>query len=286
MLEALHTALDLSVALFIAGVLFVAGLEVTFAQALAPLKNRSILIRSLLANIVLAPLIVYAMSIVFPLERPFMIGVLLYGFAAGAPYTPKLVSVAAGDVPTSIGLTILLTVLTIFYMPLILPFLVPGTSIGIWDIAEPLLLQMFVPLVIGLLLRHFNEQLAAKALRPANVIVNLSLLVFLVLALVLHHEALPAIVGTGVVSSAAALTVLTFGAGCLLGRGGQKGKVTLGLVTTARNIGAAATIAMANFGNEPEVLLTIVVCLFVVFALAFPAAKLYSTRRRSCHAET
>lgn len=286
MLEALHTALNLSVALFIAGVLFVAGLEVTFAQALAPLKNRSILIRSLLANIVLAPLIVYAMSIVFPLERPFMIGVLLYGFAAGAPYTPKLVSVAAGDVPTSIGLTILLTVLTIFYMPLILPFLVPGTSIGIWDIAEPLLLQMFVPLVIGLLLRHFNEQLAAKALRPANVIVNLSLLVFLVLALVLHHEALLAIVGTGVVSSAAALTVLTFGAGCLLGRGGQKGKVTLGLVTTARNIGAAATIAMANFGNEPEVLLTIVVCLFVVFALAFPAAKLYSTRLRSCHAET
>lgn len=286
MLEALHTALDLSVALFIAGVLFVAGLEVTFAQALAPLKNRSILIRSLLANIVLAPLIVYAMSIVFPLERPFMIGVLLYGFAAGAPYTPKLVSVAAGDVPTSIGLTILLTVLTIFYMPLILPFLVPGTSIGIWDIAEPLLLQMFVPLVIGLLLRHFNERLAAKALRPANVIVNLSLLVFLVLALALHHEALLAIVGTGVVSSAAALTVLTFGAGCLLGRGGQKGKVTLGLVTTARNIGAAATIAMANFGNEPEVLLTIVVCLFVVFALAFPAAKLYSTRRRSCHAET
>jgi ACR3 family arsenite transporter len=286
MLEALHTVLNLSVSLFIAGVLFVAGLEVTFAQALAPLKNRSILIRSLLANIVLAPLIVYAMSIVFPLERPFMIGVLLYGFAAGAPYTPKLVSVAAGDVPTSIGLTILLTVLTIFYMPLILPFLVPGTSIGIWDIAEPLLLQMFVPLVIGLLLRHFNEQLAAKALRPANVIVNLSLLVFLVLALVLHHEALLAIVGTGVVSSAAALTVLTFGAGCLLGRGGQKGKVTLGLVTTARNIGAAATIAMANFGNEPKVLLTIVVCLFVVFALAFPAAKLYSTRRRSCHAET
>ena len=285
MLEALHTALDLSVALFIAGVLFVAGLEVTFAQALAPLKNRSILIRSLLANIVLAPLIVYAMSIVFPLERPFMIGVLLYGFAAGAPYTPKLVSVAAGDVPTSIGLTILLTVLTIFYMPLILPFLVPGTSIGIWDIAEPLLLQMFVPLVIGLLLRHFNERLAAKALRPANVIVNLSLLVFLVLALVLHHEALLAIVGTGVVSSAAALTVLTFGAGCLLGRGGQEGKVTLGLVTTARNIGAAATIAMANFGNEPKVLLTIVVCLFVVFALAFPAAKLYSTRGRSRDAE-
>jgi predicted Na+-dependent transporter len=51
------------------------------------------------------------------------------------------------------------------------------------------------------------------------------------------------------------------------------------LATTARNIGAAATIATANFGDEPEVLITIAVCMFVVFALAFPAAKLYFHKR-------
>ncbi len=76
-----------------------------------------------------------------------------------------------------------------------------------------------------------------------------------------------------------ALTLLTFGLGYLLGPGGEKGKVTLGLATTARNIGAAATIATANFGDEPEVLITIAVCMFVVFALAFPVAKLYFHKR-------
>jgi len=279
MLETLHVVLDISIAVFIAGVLFASGLEVTFEQVLTPLKNRSVVIRGLLANIVLAPLVVYAMSIVFPLERPFMIGVLLYGFASGAPYTPKLVGAAAGDVPSSIGSTMLLTILTILYMPVVLPFLVPGTEIGMWEIAKPLLLQMFVPLMIGLGIRHFSGGVAAKMLKPANITVNLSLLVFLVLALVLHHEELLATVGTGAVTSAVVLTVLTFGVGYLLGPGGARGKVTLGLITTARNIGAAATIATANFGDDPRVLITIAVCMFAVFALAFPAAKFYFSKR-------
>ncbi len=279
--EALPLALDVSIAVFIAGVLFVAGLDVTFQQLLTTLRNRPVVGRALLANVVLAPLIIYAMSVIFPLERPYMIGVLLYGFASGAPYTPKLVGAAAGNVPDSIGLTVLLTVLTILYMPLILPFLVPGTEIGIWDIAKPLLLQMFVPLVIGLCIRHFSDRVAQKLLKPSNVIVNLALAVFVVLALTLHHEELLGIVGTGAVTFAVALTLLTFGLGYLLGTNGQKGKVTLGLVTTARNIGAAATIATANFGDDPRVLITIAVCMFVVFALAFPMAKLYFRNRLS-----
>jgi len=281
MLETLHIVLDLSIVVFIAGVLFVSGLEVTFEQVLTPLKNRSLVARALLANVVLAPLLVYAGSIVFPLEGPFMIGVLLYGFASGAPYTPKLVAVAAGDVPSSIGITILLTILTILYMPFVLPYLVPGTVIGVWEIGKPLLLQMFVPLMIGLGVRHFAPRAAARTLKPANVLVNASLLVFLVLALLLHHEALLATAGTGAVSFAVVLTLLTFALGYLLGPGGEKGKVTLGLATTARNIGAAATIATANFGDEPEVLITIAVCMFVVFALAFPVAKLYFNKRLS-----
>jgi BASS family bile acid:Na+ symporter len=281
MYESLKIALDLSIALFIGGVLFVAGLEVTLAQALEPLRNRQVLVRALLANIVLAPLVVYLMSVLFPLERPFMIGVLLYGFAAGAPYTPKLVSMAGADVPTSIGITILLTLVTIVLMPLILPVLIPGMKIGIWEIAKPLLLQMFVPLVIGFSIRQFSQSLAAKLLGPANLIVNLSLLSFLVLAVFLHHEDLGATVGTGAITSAIALTLITFGVGYLLGPGGEKNKVTLGLITTARNIGAAATIATANFGDEPKILFTIAICMFVVFLIAFPAAKLFFRDRLS-----
>lgn len=281
MAEILEIVLNVAIAVFIAGVLFTAGLEVTLEQVLKPLKNVPVVTRALIANVVLSPLIVYAMSIWFPLERPYMIGILLYGFSSGAPYTPKLVRAAAGHVPNSIAATMLLTVLTILYMPFVLPHLVPGTEIGIWEIGKPLLLQMFVPLVIGLTIRHFKGQAAAKLLKPANVVVNLSAVLFLVLALVLHWEELSATVGTGAVTSAIALTLMTFGVGYLLGPGGRRGRVTLGLITTARNIGAAATIATANFRDDPRVLITVAVCMFVVFALAFPTARLYFNKRLS-----
>lgn len=281
MYETLEVILNISIAVFIAAVLFSAGLEVTFEQVLKPLRNGPIVARALIANLIVTPLIVYAMSVWFPLERPYMIGVLLYGLAAGAPYTPKLVGAAAGDVPNSIAATMLLTVLTIIYMPLVLPFLIPGTEIGVWAIAKPLLLQMFVPLLIGLAIRHFRARLAEKMLKPSNLIVNLSLLVFLVLAVVNHGDALSATIGTGTITSAIVLTLAAFGVGYLLGPGGKKGKVTLGLITTARNIGAAATIATANFKDDPRVLITVAVCMFVVFALAFPTAKLYFSKRLS-----
>jgi BASS family bile acid:Na+ symporter len=281
MYETLEIILNISIAVFIAGVLFSAGLEVTFEQVLKPLKNGPVVARALVANLILTPLIVYAMSLWFPLERPYMIGVLLYGFAAGAPYTPKLVGAAAGDVPNSIAATMLLTVLTIIYMPFVLPFLIPGTEIGIWAIAKPLLLQMFVPLVIGLAIRNFKDRLAATLLKPANLVVNVSLVLFLVLAVVLHRDELAATIGKGAITSAIVLTLSAFGVGYLLGPGGQKGKVTLGLITTARNIGAAATIATANFKDEPSVLITVAVCMFTVFALAFPMAKFYFNKRLS-----
>ena len=160
-------------------------------------------------------------------------------------------------------------------MPFALPYLVPGSSIGVWDIAKPLLLQMFVPLVAGLAIRNQRERLAKKLHRPANLIVNLSALVFLTLALVLHWEELTAMIGTGAIASAVAVTLVAFVVGYAFGPGRLRGRATLGLITTARNIGAAATIATANFGDDPRVLMTVAVCMFVVFAIAFPAAKLY-----------
>lgn len=275
----LEVVLNVAIAVFIAGVLFAAGLEVSLRQVLEPMKNAGLVARALAANLVIVPALVYGMSVFFPLERPYMIGVLLYGFAAGAPYTPKLVNVANGDVPSSIAATMLLTVLTIIYMPFVLPWLVPGTEIGVWEIAKPLLLQMFVPLMLGLGVRHVSESAARTLRRPANVIVNLSAIVFLVLALVLHSEELAATIGTGAITSAMALTLAAFIVGFLLGPDRLRGKVTLGLITTARNIGAAATIATANFRDDPRVLITVAVCMFVVFALAFPLAKLYFNKR-------
>jgi predicted Na+-dependent transporter len=140
---------------------------------------------------------------------------------------------------------------------------------------------MFVPLLAGLLIRHTSESAATKLRRPANILVNLSALIFLVLALVLHWDELAATARTGAVAYAILLTIVAFAIGYLLGPGKMRGRVTLGLITTARNIGAAATVATANFRDDPRVLITVALCMFVVFALAFPVSKLFFSKRLS-----
>ncbi len=279
MVQSLEIVLNVAIAVFIAGALLTAGLEVTLAEVIEPLRDRSNVARAVLTNVALTPLFVYTMSIWFPLERPYAIGILLYGFAAGAPYTPRLVAVAKGDVSSSIGLTILLTVLTIAYMPVVLPFLVPGAEIGIWQIALPLFFQMLVPLVVGIAIRHAKPAVAEKMRAPANRVVNSSAVTFLVLAVALHHGELAATFGKGVITSAVLLTAVAFGLGFGLAAPRLRDRVTLGLTTTARNIGAAATIATANFGNDRRVLISVAMCMFVVFALAFPIARVVLAKR-------
>ena len=68
-----------------------------------PLKNARLVILALLANFVLVPLLAFAITKVIPLDESLQIGVILLGTAAGAPFIPKLVQGAKGNVPMRLG---------------------------------------------------------------------------------------------------------------------------------------------------------------------------------------
>ena len=70
--------------------------------------------------------------------------------AAGASFLPLLVQVARADVAASVGVLVLLMGTTVFYQPLVLPFLLPGVQVNPLDVARPLVLLMLLPLAIGL----------------------------------------------------------------------------------------------------------------------------------------
>ena len=104
------------------------GLSLTMAQILQPLKNTRLVILALLANFVLVPLLAYTITLVIPLEQSLQIGLIVLATAAGAPFLPKLVQGAKGNVALGVGLMTLLMVVTIIYVPIILPLLLPGVE--------------------------------------------------------------------------------------------------------------------------------------------------------------
>src|SRR6266700_2599369 len=126
------------------------GLSLTVPQIIAPLRNVRLVILALFANFVLIPLIAYGIIRVIPLAEPLQIGLILLATAAGAPFLPKLVQVARGDIAFGVGLMVLLMVVTIIYMPIVLPLLLSGVQVDPWAIAQSLILLMLIPLGIAL----------------------------------------------------------------------------------------------------------------------------------------
>ena len=75
---------------------------------------------------------------------------------------------------------------------------------------------------------------------------------------------------TGALVYGVLLTLAAFAVGYILGPGRMRGRVTLGLITTARNIGAAATVALV-FTSTGDVVLTL--ALFLIAHTGFVAGK-------------
>ncbi|NIM93408.1 MAG: hypothetical protein GTO18_06820 [Anaerolineales bacterium] len=121
MSEILETIAMLSVLVFVISSMLSMGLSLTIKQIIEPLKNTRLVILALIANFILVPIVAYGLSILLSLDESISIGLILVSTAAGAPFLPKLVEVAKGNTALSVGMMVLLMVVTIIYVPLVLP---------------------------------------------------------------------------------------------------------------------------------------------------------------------
>ena len=81
-------------------------------------------------------------------------GLLLLGFAAGAPLLPKLAEAGRADVASATALMVLLMAASVVVMPLALPLFVKGAQVNPWQIAAPLVVLMLAPLALGMAARQ------------------------------------------------------------------------------------------------------------------------------------
>src|ERR1700745_805268 len=115
------------------------------------------------------------------LDEPFGIGLLVLGCAAGAPFLPKLAELAKGNLAFAVGAMVLLMVVTVGYLPVVLPLLLEGVSVDPWKIARSLILLMLLPLAVGLALKAYYEAMAARVKPALDWISNISLILLVLL---------------------------------------------------------------------------------------------------------
>jgi predicted Na+-dependent transporter len=165
MTEALSLLFNLSVLIFVLASMFRMGLNLTIKQVVEPMRNVTLVLKALAANFILAPLLAFALARVIGLDQQLAIGLFILGVCAGAPLLAKYAQVAKGDLAFTLGLMVLLMVVTIIFAPLVLPLLLPGVQVDAWGMIQSLVLTMLIPLAAGLFVKARYESLA-ESLSP------------------------------------------------------------------------------------------------------------------------
>src|SRR5262245_22418411 len=162
-MELMQQAASIAVLAFVLSSMVAMGLGLTVHQIIAPLRNVRLVVLSLLANFVLMPLGAIALAALLRLDPPLGVGLLVLGAAAGAPFLPKLAQIAKGNLAFAVGLMVLLMVITVGYLPLVLPVVLQGVSVNPARIARSLVLLMLLPLAGALALNATCPATAARA---------------------------------------------------------------------------------------------------------------------------
>jgi BASS family bile acid:Na+ symporter len=232
---------------------------------------------ALLANFVLVPLLAYVVTRLLTLEPSMEIGLILVSTAAGAPFLIKLAQMADGDLAFAAGLLVLLLVVTMAYMPLVVPLIAPDAAVSTTSIAKPLVLTMLLPLGVGLFVDAWNEPLTMRLLPFMNKASSLALVLLVGSTFLLNFQAILGVFGTGAILGALVVIGAAFGLGYVLGGPGTRTREVMGLGTAQRNIAAATVVATQSFDNTNTVVMVVVTSI-VSMALLFPVAGVLRKR--------
>jgi predicted Na+-dependent transporter len=262
------------------------GLNLTLPEVLAPWKKKWLLSISLVANFVVVPLFALFILYLFPLDVDLATGLILVAAAAGAPSLPKAMDIIGGNVAYAVGLTMILIIVTIFYMPFMLPYLIEGVHVDQSSTALYLIVFMLIPLIVTMAIRAKIPR-AARILYPVvDRISDLSIIaVLLIYTVALFTSDFSVKAGTLLGLKGAAVAILfilgSFAIGYVLGGPDMRNRQVLAFGTGFRNVSAALVVVSANFTDPQILFMVLVIAVFGIIFMMITGGWLYRKNKRT-----
>ena len=191
-------------------------------------------------------------------------------------YVPLMVGKARGDMSFTGALIPLVNVGTVVFMPLMAPLMVTGLTITAGDLAKPLLLSVFLPMMIGAAILHYAETAAQKILPAVKVVAQLTLVLILVYGIVLYGREMIATAGS---FSLLSMTIFIVAMATITYRFGfglkQNQRSAMSLVMFSRNSAAVLPALLAIPNLDPRILTMTILWGVVQMTLSPIAARIF-----------
>lgn len=275
----LATLLNLSTSVFMAGNLLGVGLTLRIGETFAGLRDFRFVGWGLFWGFVVAPALSVLLVRLLHLDASYATGLMLVGLAPCAPFMPGAVERAKGSLSGAASFLLLATTVTLLFVPLAVPRLVPGLPVDAMAIAKPLVIYLLIPFALGLALRQFAPELA-QALRPSvKGLTGLATLVMLVLCLSLFRGDIFATAGSRsllalILLTASLLTLVWIGSRGLPAE--RRSVLALGVGT--RNLGVPFAALSSVPEPDPGAIAVIALAIPVTIVGAVVAAASFAKR--------
>ncbi len=263
-----------SVLLFLVTVMFLTGLEVTVREVLATIRDGGLVVRCLVVNLLLVPILAVALTSLVHLPRDIAIGVLLVAAAPGVPFLPNIVRAAKGNLAFAVGMMFVLQIASLVSTPVTLALILPAESaikVPVLHTIATLVLSVFLPLAVGMTVKHSAEALGNILRKPVAALSIVGFAGLVLLEILPHLGALAAIEGGDALLIIVILAVAAWPIGWVLGGPDTGVRKVMALGTSQRNVGLSFLIAAQNFpgtavGTTVTAYFVIQVVLNIVFA--------------------
>ncbi len=268
-----HPTLLIFVKITIFALMLAIGVNLPLQQLISLWRRPGSLIRSLLAVIVLVPMLVGLLLWVFDLPPPVATGLAVLAAAPGAPLTTKRSQMAGGKMPYSASLQLTLALLAVVVTPLTLTvfyalFNLETETVAPLAVAKQVALVQLLPVGIGLLIQHFWPKITDRVGKPLNVIANILFLLLLALVIVPGVRMILQ-VGAAPIAAILIMVAVSLAIGFLLGGPVYDERSSLAVASIARNVGLALYIAALS-GVEQSLIPTLLSYMILGAIVAVP----------------
>jgi len=255
------------------------GLQVRIPNVIGKVSNLKFLALMLFWGWIVGPALGFLLTRIIPLAEPYVVVMFIASLAPCAPFLPPMIERAHADVDFAGAFIPIAAIGTVVFLPLLAPVMIKGISIDPIALAKPLIMTVFIPLVVGALLKTYAGKVADKIFKPVKLTGNLATLLTIILALLLYSKLMLSTAGSFALLS---LTIFTLVMAFLTYQFGfgfkQEERSIMSLGMGTRNIAAVLMGVMVIPDRDPRMVAMVILWTLWTIILAFIFSPLYSKK--------